>query len=439
MSLINQMLKDLEQRRAGRLRATHLFLSPTATLGKSNPMLWIAAAGVILLAVISLLLMSIYLKPAAAKKMPVPFIIPPAKKIPVTVMPAPIPLSTLVRAFAINGDKKNTRLAIYLNKPSHYTIGSDPAQNTLTLIIDNCQLAEPLLPLNVRNTLIKSLAVNPVGNQLKVAMAVQEGAQIAQLKLENNANTVLILDLTTDVNSLQAMAVNNVATINPANLTNTVLDKTGLNKAPVADDQAYIEKVPQPLTSDQLAERDYQTAINLIQANHWQDATVLLQQILLRTPDASAARTALITLLIKQNQLAEAETIVQAGLALQPHNPAFTKLAAQILLLQNNPERALAILKTAAPVLTTDPDYYALMAALYQKLGYVLKSAQIYEQLVAFNGNNAIWWLGLATSLETAGKNKAALEAYQNANIAGNLSPQLQSYVNARMHALGGT
>jgi predicted Zn-dependent protease len=270
-------------------------------------------------------------------------------------------------------------------------------------------------------------------------MLVSAGAQIAQLKLENSENNnILLLDLSTETNgNNKNIVLNNIATINPNSLTNNILAKTGLNNNIDDAAQSYIEKIPQPLTTAQLDERDYQNALNLIQTNHWSAAVNLLQTILARTADNVPARTALITLLLKQKRLLEAKQVVQAGLALQPEQPAFIKLAAQILLAQGQPANALKILKTATPALNSDPSYYALMAALYQRLGYSLKAAQIYNELVSLDTNNAIWWLGLGTALETAGKNKAALEAYQNANVTGNLSPQLQSYVSARIHALG--
>ena len=98
--------------------------------------------------------------------------------------------------------------------------------------------------------------------------------------------------------------------------------------------------------------------------------------------------------------------------------------------------RALDLLQRVAPPLEQDPEYHALMAALYQRQGQSMLSAKIYEQLLALHPNTAVWWIGLGIALESDGKNNAAKEAYLHASQGAGLNTALNAFIQTRMDNL---
>jgi MSHA biogenesis protein MshN len=364
---------------------------------------------------------------------------------PVMAAPVPVTLTALVQAINVSGDHQNTHLTVFLNKAVTFSMTHDLGQNVLNLFLDNAQMAEPLLPFNTKNTLVQAITVNNVGSQLKISLALMPGAGIMQLHLDQAATPRLILDLGAPGESInQTTSTLGNSTLAPdALLSSDVLNKPGLqalanNMPDNALDDNGIEKTPILLTPEQRANQAYQAALTAIQNNQLPDAEQQLNALIKAFPTYTQGREALADLLIQQNNLAQASQLLQDGLQLQPNEPQFIQLQAQISLMQGNVYAALKKIQSIKPDITQYSAYYAFEAALYQRVGYSLKAAELYGRLVEMYPNNSVWWMGLGVALEGAGKKSAALEAYQNANTHKDLSFDLQNYVNSRISALGG-
>ena len=102
----------------------------------------------------------------------------------------------------------------------------------------------------------------------------------------------------------------------------------------------------------------------------------------------------------------------------------------------NNSSQALALLLAHSPSITEHMDYYAMIAAIYEKLNQPLHAAQIYRDLVSIAPDNGLYWVGLGLSLEKMNKSNEALYAYQRAVKAQHLKPGLASFVESRIRKL---
>jgi tetratricopeptide (TPR) repeat protein len=118
-------------------------------------------------------------------------------------------------------------------------------------------------------------------------------------------------------------------------------------------------------------------------------------------------------------------------------DPTDIELRARVLVDEGKFSDALTILKKTTPTINQYPDYYALLAAIYQHEGSSTQAAQLYRQLLAIKPDQSKWWVGLGVALETIGRNGEALEAYTEAkNNKQNLTPELQTYLQDRIENL---
>ena len=189
-------------------------------------------------------------------------------------------------------------------------------------------------------------------------------------------------------------------------------------------------KVNIPLSPQQKLAEQYQNALTLIVNNHVQAAFGKLHDILREHPDDVEARITLAALLLKSGRTEQANGVLVSGLARDPDNIKLIEFQVNMLASQKKIGQALTILQQHTPDITQSPDYYALMALLYQRQGEFILAAQLYDQLVKVSPANAVWWVGLGVALESAGKNNAAREAYAYALQRGaNLDLNTRTYV----------
>jgi MSHA biogenesis protein MshN len=140
--------------------------------------------------------------------------------------------------------------------------------------------------------------------------------------------------------------------------------------------------------------------------------------------------------LIKQGRWIETADLMQQGVQVVPANAVFIKLYARTLMQLNRDPQAIKLLRDHAPPLAQDPDYYALLAALYQRQQDHLAAANTYSQILKLRPDTGIWWVGLGISLEALGKQQQAQQAYARARQTGTLRGDLARYTDNRLLAL---
>lgn len=212
------------------------------------------------------------------------------------------------------------------------------------------------------------------------------------------------------------------------------VDVEELDDSPVVQ----LKKTHRPLNSKQLAEIAYQKGYKFLQQGRMREGKEHLREALTLYIPHIKAREMLAGIYIKSGHLISAAELLNEGVKVVPEYPLFAKLYARVLLEQNNPALAIQILErgSAAAKINAEPDYYALLAATYQRVNRHNKAVDIYLQLVKMHPSAGVWWLGLGISLEKSGKNKEALEAYQRAQKTGSLKTGLAKFANNRVAAL---
>ena len=198
--------------------------------------------------------------------------------------------------------------------------------------------------------------------------------------------------------------------------------------------QPKFEKAPVELTATQRAERDYAQARRELAAGQEPEALRLLLQALDLDPDHRGARESLLEVLLGRGRVAEAERLLLEALARHPGDLGFALRYARLLVGQGREPAAIDLLEPHAGAVG-DGEHLALLAALYQRQARYAESVASYRLALAANGRSA-WWLGLGISAEGAGDGAAARDAYQKALDGGGLTQPLRAYAEARLSAL---
>ena len=203
-----------------------------------------------------------------------------------------------------------------------------------------------------------------------------------------------------------------------------------------SDSDAVMHKQPVLRSADEQNAVSYQQAYELIGQQRWREAENQLRQALIQQPGQFRLRELLVGLYIKTGRWIEADAVLAEGLTLTPLHQPLVKLRARTLMQLNQDQRAAGVLTQYAPPIADDPDHYALLAVLQQRLGKHDQAVTQYRQLLALHPNVGVWWVGLAISLEAQHQGDEAQLAYQHARTSGNLTAEVARYTDNRLRAL---
>jgi len=208
-----------------------------------------------------------------------------------------------------------------------------------------------------------------------------------------------------------------------------------IETAPVSSGD-NINKIIRPLTNEQQSQLAFQHALDMLARNNQQSARIALEDALSFSPAHLQARETLAAILLNTGRISEAASRLNEGLHLMPDAAPLAKLYARILVDQGDTADAITVLERAPPTVKADPEYHALLAALYQQVKKYVQAAKIYQQILLQHPEVAQWWMGLGLAQDAMGKANLALEAFQRAQHTGGLGDKVLKYVQARIIAL---
>lgn len=125
-----------------------------------------------------------------------------------------------------------------------------------------------------------------------------------------------------------------------------------------------------------------------------------------------------------------------AQLRQHPQDAELRMLLARAQLQSGAMAAAVATLSQHAPALSSEPGYHALLAASYQQTRQWAQSAAVYRQLVALRPAQATWQLGLAIALEQLEQPAAAVKHYRLALQGQGLDESSRRFASERAGAL---
>lgn len=197
-----------------------------------------------------------------------------------------------------------------------------------------------------------------------------------------------------------------------------------------------ITKVAQPPSPQEQAVAAYQQAVSAIRAGRSAEADEMLRRAVHLDPRHTAAREALVGLLLQQGHGTEAQALLEEGIGVTPQYYRFAQLAARLAVEQGAEARALALLERGAPYARQDPEYPAFYAALLQRAGRHEEAARNYQLALDQRPLEGRWWLGLAIALESQQRLSAAADAYKRSLQGASLDANLRKFAEQRLAAV---
>jgi len=446
MSLINQMLRDLEKRRK-RERCLPCSETPVVVNEKKSANIFLLAGGVLLLAGIVWIGGKTLPVPALTKSVVLPssdrpeIAVPasaesiPAESLQATVgtliqNPAPAAAEPLVAELLQLGvveDEKSAQLSLTFAQLPEYRLlqnGSGTAQ--LVVSFNQTQIGTDFKIPKLSGSLLKRVSLIPQQQTLQLLVDLDEHARVESFQFVDDLDQGhrLLVEIVA-IPVVTEKPRKRISVPKPAPI---VAEKVVEIAEPTA---AKMSKNRNPLSRDQQA---YQTGLEQLKKRHWIAAEGSFNQALLINPKLLDARLQLVDLLQQQMKLGKVENTLQQGLSLSPENPDLRKLYARLLLNDQRQSAAIDLLKTEpVPGIFQDLEYHALLAALYQESGQFKAASSIYAQLTQIRPQAALWWMGLAISLEQSGNSEQARNDYQKALSLPGLRPDLRKYIQSRL------
>lgn len=198
------------------------------------------------------------------------------------------------------------------------------------------------------------------------------------------------------------------------------------------------DPVKTPVDPRRTADQSYRRALEYLRADRVEPAVAQLNKALNARPAFHAARELLASLYLRTGRDTEAHLLLREGMTLDEAYLNFPKLSARALIERGRLEEASKVLAAGASHAAADAEYQALYAALAQRLGEHENAAGRYMLALEIEPARGAWWLGLAISLEALGRDREAADAYAAAGRSGQLGAEVSAYVRERLKALGG-
>jgi len=152
--------------------------------------------------------------------------------------------------------------------------------------------------------------------------------------------------------------------------------------------------------------------------------------------DRHSARDLLVGLSLRTGDAETARNLLAEGVARAPERGAYAKPFARLLVDAGDLERALRVLRRAAPAADRDAGYHGLTAAVAQRLKRHDLAASEYTRALEIDSSRGVWWMGLGISLRATDHPDEALAAFREARASGDLNERLDRWVQQRIDAL---
>jgi len=214
------------------------------------------------------------------------------------------------------------------------------------------------------------------------------------------------------------------------------LDSTLPAARSAAAADARIERRPSVMVPKEQAEIEYQRGLTQVNQGRMAEGVESIKLALSHLPAHDAARQTLVALLIEARRFDEAATIIEQGLALNPRQTRLALLSARVKVELGDIPGGLAVLERYSDAGAQDQNFRAFRAALYQRVNRHADAVSDYTAALKLTPKMGAWWAGLAISQHALNRRAEALDAFRQAQAAGNMGPELTAFVEQRIRQL---
>lgn len=186
------------------------------------------------------------------------------------------------------------------------------------------------------------------------------------------------------------------------------------------------------VTPPQLALSHYQKALSWLQQGRVAEARSALEESLKLDPTYLSARQALAGLLVEGRQFSQAEQVLQEGLNFNPEQQGFAMALARLQVERGDIRIALDTLYKYLPYAYDNAEFQAFIAALQQRSEQHKKAVEHYQAALRLASSGA-WYMGLGISLQAEHRLEEAQDAFSKAKASNELAAGLLTFVEQRL------
>jgi MSHA biogenesis protein MshN len=202
---------------------------------------------------------------------------------------------------------------------------------------------------------------------------------------------------------------------------------------PLADGR--IERRDHPPTAKERAEAAFRAGTTALERGNVTEAQARFDEALAFAADHVAARQSLLGLMLEARRYTDAEALLLDGLDHVRYAP-FALVAARLQAERGDVARAIATLESYEDIARGNAEYMAMLAGMLQRAGRHAEAVDRYTQAIAAGNPRAVWHMGRAISLRELGRSAESRAAFQQSLETGALTPEVQAYVERQIAAL---
>ena len=213
----------------------------------------------------------------------------------------------------------------------------------------------------------------------------------------------------------------------------------GISEYPEPDgvqQQANIQKQVRAPSDRERAEAELRQGLIALQGGNVPDAEDRLRQALAIDPLTDKARQALLGLYVQRGRREDAERLLDERLRIDSRHAGFAMALARLQLERDGNGEALVTLQRSAPYGESSADYQAMFGNALSRVGRHKEAAQRYQIATQLAPQSALWYMGLGMELKADNRPGEARAALERARDLGGLNSQLASYVDQQIRDL---
>ena len=195
-----------------------------------------------------------------------------------------------------------------------------------------------------------------------------------------------------------------------------------------------VVKRDRPVAGTDGAEASFRRGVMLMNDGRVSEAQALFAEALQADPKHVASRQALVAMLLDRREFDAAQRLLEEGLAAQPGNAQFATVLGRILVERGDLQRAAAVL-SSTPEGAKYADHQMMLGAVLQRLGRDAEAVPVFQNATKLGAPQAPSLVALAISYEHLGKKREALRAYQQ-SLASLAPDEVRAYAETRIRAL---
>jgi len=194
-----------------------------------------------------------------------------------------------------------------------------------------------------------------------------------------------------------------------------------------------IERTPAGGSARERAENEYRKAVAAVNQGRMSIAMDGLREVLHQDGLHVASRQLLVKLLLEAKNTDEAMQVLRDGISGQPAQLGWAMSLARLQVDRGELDDAWKTLDHSLTAAGNNPDYLGFAANVLQRLGRHDEAAEQYRKATRISPADGRWWLGLGWCLDAQGQTAEARDAFVRARQSGNLSPELITLIDQKL------